>query len=826
MTRSELFLVGATYHSEEGGVVVDLFGRTPEGRSMTARVIGFEPYFILVEPTSDQLSQLRSDPDFKRLSDLTLWVGGRERPCVKVTITYPWLVPQFRDRYRKPEGTPDSEFSVLSCDIPFTHRFLYDQETAVTLAFESEPETEAHKALYTTQEVVRVVGPVAPGRPFRPPLTYISFDIENSLIDRRIFCLCGVVETDGGTAEPFRLSGPEADILRGFFRILVEKDPDIITGYNIGGYDIPLMLERAQALGLAETELTFGRNRANLSEAGERVWRAHGRVVADAWWSARQILHPKQESLQFVSMLMLGEGKLDVDRRNMDQEWAKDSASVLEYCEHDARLALRILRKLKAIDRATDMASVANLYLEEGLNGRTSTLVDSLLVRAADRRKIGVPPTHRAKRDSQIEGGYVHTIKAARYEWVIVLDFKSMYPSIIISKNICFTTLAEDGETVAPTGAHFVTRERRVGLIPEILKDLMAQRDALKRKAKEATNPEDAKYYGGLQESVKILMNSFYGVLASSFYRFTNPDIGAAITAFARQSIKEVIDTVEADGGEVIYSDTDSIFVRSKVPTLEGARAYGEELSSKFSKQGATMEFQSVFSAFFSHGAKKRYVARQVWPKEEMIVRGYETRRTDSFELQVEALNEVFGLVLDGRTEEAVKRARDLVRQVREGQVPVEKLVVARSVRAESEYNADTKDALPFLRVFKKLKEEGYDVIPGMKVAWIVTDSRKTPQEVEPVMEGRKFEGTPDCGYYAERLAQTLARVTEVFAWDADGLVRGSRQRTLGGSPGDDEPAPPPPAPVGLDSSLTALGTPTGTAALPRKRRQNKLEVA
>ncbi len=225
-------------------------------------------------------------------------------------------------------------------------------------------------------------------------------------------------------------------------------------------------------------------------------------------------------------------------------------------------------------------------------------------------------------------------------------------------------------------------------------------------------------------------------------------------------------------------------------------------MARRFTHEGVTFEFQSVFESLFSHGAKKRYVGRTVWPREEVVIRGYENRRTDAFDYQSQALLEVFDLVLSGDTDAAVRRSRELVQAVREKQVPPERLVVARSVRPESEYNASTRDALPFLRVFRQLQQEGYDVIPGMKVAWIVTDSRKSPQEVEPWIEGRAFAKEPDWEYYADRVAQTLARVTEVFDWDAASLLRGSHQRRLGAP---DEPETPAASgtPATLDTPLT-----------------------
>ncbi len=806
MRSVEMFLLEGSYVTFEDGVVVELFGRTRDERAMVARYYGFRPYFVLTEPTDETRASLQKDPEVVDVHDITTWVEGRERGAVRVTLHHPWVVPQYRDRYRK----PGEETSVLACDIPFVHRFLYDKGIGLTIAFEAEDEPEEVRSRYTVPAVVRVVTAaghdVRPAEPFRPSLRVLSFDIENSIRARTIFTICGVSEGAGKERRTFRFSAEsEREVLEKFVTLVAEDDPDVITGYNIGGYDFPLLIERAKATGLGE--LALGRDRDPPSELGERLWKIHGRVVADAWWSARKELRPKQETLQFVARTLLNDSKLDVDRRIIDEEWAKDPQRVMEYCEHDADLALRILQRLRTMEKAADMATVAQLPLEEGLNGRTSLFIDAMLIPRADQQGVGVPMNHYAGRENPIEGGYVHAIRPGIYHWVVVLDFKSMYPSIIISRNLCFTTLSPEGTTVAPSGARFLSPSVRRGLIPEILAELLANRDQFRAAGRAATSPDLAAYYDGLQNAVKILMNSFYGVLASSFYRFTNKEIGASITAFAREAITSIIRDLEADGHEVVYSDTDSVFVRSPTPSLEGARAFGESIARRFTSAGATFEFQSVYESFFSHGAKKRYVGKTVWPKDDLVVRGYETRRTDAFDYQSLALLEVFDLVLKGDTDGAIRHSRELVQAVREKKVPVESLVISRSVRAESEYNESTRDSLPFLRVYRRLREEGYDVIPGMKVAWVVTDSRHTPQEVEPWIEGRKFTKEPDWEYYADRVAQTLARVTEVFDWDAAALLRGSHQQRLGGHEPTTPAESPPAAPASLDTPLSEVGT-------------------
>ena len=805
MVSIDLFLLDGSYQAVDDGVVLELFGRSREGEAVVARYYGFRPYFLLVEPTDAERTRLGADPEVVRLEPQPVFFHGRERGAVRVTLHRPWRVPEYRKAYQG-DG---SEVRVLSCDIPFVHRFLYDKGLGLCVQFEAEEEPEEVRARYTVGKVVRVVTDggkeIRRAEAFRPSFRVLSFDIENAIRERTIYTICGVAEGGGRERRTFRLTSPdERTILMDFLRLVTEDDPDVLTGYNIGGYDFPLLAERAKALGLGP--LTLGRERSEADELGDRLWKITGRVVADAWWSARRDLRPKQESLQFVARTLLGDSKLDVDRRNITEEWRRDPNRVMEYCEHDADLALRILVRLRALDKAADLATVARMPLEEGLNGRTSQFVDAILIPRADARGVGVPPNHPRSGESAIEGGYVHSIRPGLYRWVVVLDFKAMYPSIIVAHNLCFTTLSPDGTTVAPGGARFLGPEVRRGVIPEILTELLSDRERFRAASRSAPNREVAEYYDGLQNAVKVLMNSFYGVLASSFYRFTNKEIGASITAYAREAITSIIRELEAGGFEVIYSDTDSVFVRSPVATLEGAREFAEGVARRFTAAGATFEFQSVYETFFSHGAKKRYVGRAVWPREERIVRGYETRRSDAFDYQSEALLEVFDLVLKGETDAAVRRSRELVLAVRNHEVPVDRLVIARAVRGEEEYNASTRDALPFLRVYRQLRTEGYDVVPGMRVAWVVTDSGRSPQEVEPWIEGRAFSKQPDWEYYAERVAQTLARVTEVFGWDAASLLRGSHQQRLG----SDEPELPPPGgpPTTLDSSVADLGAP------------------
>ena len=764
MGQWDIRLISASYKKMENDLAVHLYGKTQDGRSIAVRYVGFEPYFHVVDPPQDVVEMLQADDRVKRLEDVELLYKGETKKCKRVVVTYPWLVPDIRK-------TVIPKAVVLAADIPFHFRFMYDLDLGSCVRVFGE---EVEDKNYGTELVVNAER-FENIKAFHPKLKILSFDVETSLKEPKIFCICCVVKSDG-ELESRSFSGDEKTMIQDFTDYIIQFNPDVITGYNIDGFDIPQILQRAAALHMPD--LYWGRYPGALSQYNNRFWWTEGRIIIDAWWAVKRILKPKQETLNAVSKLLLGEEKHDVDPKKMDEEWESDKERVMKYCTQDAILALKVLEKVAILQRSMDLATVSKLPLDDVVNGTTSQLVDSILIRLADRSGVGVPMTMRGGEEVEtIEGGYVHEMKPGLYHWVLTLDFRSMYPSMIISKNICFTTLSRDGTIVSPTGAKFLDRSVRVGLLPTILRSLMDERAATKKAMKDAKSADERRYYDGLQEAIKILMNSFYGVLASSFYRFTDPKIGASITAFAREATKDLIRKLEGEGLKVIYSDTDSVFFLSPHPSLEESIKLGQQIAERFSGGDVVLEFEKIMEPFFSHGMKKRYVGKMVWPRQELIVRGYEMRRTDSFDLQSEVLSAVFEKVLEGDNQGAVTYTRGVIDDLMKGSIDPSKLVISRSVREESHYKAS--DRMINVRVSRKLKELGYEVVPGMKVSWIVTNSKASPQEFEPWIEGRPFTGKPDFKYYATRLSATIARVTDSFGWDERSLVSGVQQSSL-----------------------------------------------
>ena len=258
----------------------------------------------------------------------------------------------------------------------------------------------------------------------------------------------------------------------------------------------------------------------------------------------------------------------------------------------------------------------------------------------------------------------------------------------------------------------------------------------------------------------------------------------------------------------MVYSDTDSIFVKSPVgaeaPTSkpdggelldswsnakDRAIEFGNSLADQFTKEGAELEFETALSAFFSHGAKKRYVGRVVWPREEMLIRGYEVRRTDSFQLLTDTMTEMFELILDGDARSSVEMTKTVIDNLRATHVDASKLVISRSCKGKwnkkkGEWDFSVyknENGLPYVRAAKERISRGLQFTPGMKVGYIVTNASVSPMEVSAWLVEETDDKPPsyDPEYYAKRMATALGRITEAFGWDADELLRGTRQKSI-----------------------------------------------
>ena len=885
----KLGIISGRYHSvdaSKGGTdhttILEVFARCEDGRSACLLVSGMSPTFEITPLSAwkegqelpqlflDKLKRLEANEDIRSISgpEMKLTDLGM-RPIWQVTARQPFVVPSLRKSLVK------QSWQIFAGDIPFLNRLFLDNDLSMHIHAKGEiidsrdiienDEEQRLKVLkaggagrYSVDITVSCdVSDLSDCEPFQVPFKVFSFDLETSIEHEKVLCAAAWIEDmSNGTRQEFSFEGEETYIMEQLTLVVRGQDPDVITGYNIDNFDLPKLNDRmdvqAKRSDWRKRAALFGWGRVEQSEAenkrtrtgliprrqSNRAWNVAGRSIVDAWWQARMTLRPQRETLSYVSKLLFPDDeerhKMDVDASKMDQEWADRPDVVMEYCIRDAALPLDILNQLQVVRRKEAVAAVAKVSFDTAANGSSSQLVDSLIIRLADREMVAVPLTGSAEaKEGQITGGYVHDVDAGLHPWIAVLDFKSMYPSIMIGNNICYTTRidpvqsdqpAEDEPVyTAPTGARFRHQSVRKGLVPTLLENLMSQRDVHKaslKVAKEQSDSAGIMFHDSMQYAVKILMNTFYGVFASGFYRFTHRDLGSSITAWARFNIKDIISQLEQEGHHVVYSDTDSIFVRSPVP--EGSPStikqeeivaaeqgddeaqkqvdawnkakqsmldFGLEIAERYSKDSAILEYEKGLSVFFSHGAKKRYVGQVVWPNEEMLIRGYETQRTDSFSYLTNTMKQMFTFALADEGEELVKCALDRVKALKDNKVDATELILAKSCKGrvnkdgtvDFSKNYAKPDSMAQVRVAKARIALGLGFTSGMKVSYVVTDASVSPMTVKPWLETEEGGGITgyDGRFYAERLAAALGRITEAFGWNAKELIAGNKQTSL-----------------------------------------------
>ncbi|MEM6456605.1 MAG: DNA polymerase domain-containing protein [Acidobacteriota bacterium] len=427
---------------------------------------------------------------------------------------------------------------------------------------------------------------------FRPRV--LSFDIETDPRARQLYSI-GLAVAWGGDAQPSGAPAQEDVLLwspdglptpagaRGFateralLTAFVDRvraiDPDVLIGWNVIDFDLRVLERIAQRCGVA---LRFGRGgeraRTREGRSGQREAVVPGRVVLDGPATLRgAFLRYDRYGLDAVARRVLGDGKrMTGDNRGLaiDRAFREDRAHLVDYNRHDAALALRILEHLDLIALTVMRSRLTGLPMDR-VQGAVAAL-DFRYLSALHRAGVVAPTVGARGRppvapgvDADDRGGAVFEPVVGLHRDVHVFDFRSLYPTLIRTFQLdprSHVTDAGVGPAAgragggddwirAPSGAAFRRAPR--GLLPSLLDELMPRRAA----ALEGGRSIEA-------QAIKILMNSFYGVLGTSTCRFWNPALASAITAFGRALLGWTRDFVEARGHRVLYGDTDSLFVQ------------------------------------------------------------------------------------------------------------------------------------------------------------------------------------------------------------------------------------------------------------------------
>ncbi|MHA4979221.1 DNA polymerase II [Pseudomonas extremorientalis] len=499
-----------------------------------------------------------------------------------------------------------------------------------------------------------------PAPDYRPPLKLVSLDIETTAQgdlysialegcgERQVYMLGPPNKTD---TVDFKLDycDTRAQLLERLNQWLAEHDPDAIIGWNLVQFDLRVLHEHAQRLNVP---LMLGRGDEPMAwrEHGSRnhyFAAAAGRLIIDGIEALRSATWSFESfSLENVAQTLLGEGKdISTPYQRMDEinrMFAEDKPALARYNLKDCELVTRIFAKTELLKFLLERASVTGLPADR--NGGSVAAFTHLYMPLMHRQGF-VAPNLGDKPPQASPGGFVMDSRPGLYESVLVLDYKSLYPSIIRSFLIDPVGLVEglkhpdDSESVEGfRGARF-SRTRHC--LPSIVARVSEGREVAKRE-----------HNAPLSQALKIIMNAFYGVLGSSGCRFFDTRLASSITMRGHQIMRQTRQLVEAQGYEVIYGDTDSTFVwlgkaHSQVEAGRIGQAlvqhvndwWREHLHTEFGLQSALeLQYETHFTRFLmptirgaEEGSKKRYAGLVVHSdgSEDMVYKGLETVRSD-----------------------------------------------------------------------------------------------------------------------------------------------------------------------------------------------------
>lgn len=558
------FLLTQEWSDQPGGCLLSFFGRGPEGPfelRLAARPVLFVPHLCslpeAVQPLERRALALH---DFAGVPVDAIYFRHQQTLRAARAALNQAQVPVF-------EGDLDPASRYLM------ERFIHGSCTFAGTAVERDGVAVYHN-------------PQVRSGDYLPALSVMAFDIETGSAGQ-LYAI-GYHFKDGARAvrqvylaghgrrrhEPPALwCGAEANVIKRFLDDVRTLDPDILAGWNILGFDLPVLDRVSRDCGQA---LTIGRRgrEARLPAAGSRrLAEIPGRVVVDGLVFLRGMLPPLEDHrLETVARHVLGTGKTltfeGLDKQvEIDRLYREDPALLATYNLGDAELVTAIFDRLGVVDLLVSRSRIAGL-LPEHL-GRSIAAFDHFYLPRLHRKGYVAPDRADREPVEPLPGGLVLPALAGVYDHVVALDFKSLYPSVIRSFHVCpYAKLMADHDRLATPEGHYFSASHAI--LPDYIAELMA----LRARAR-------AENHAALAQAIKLLMNSFYGILGSPSSRFYDPDLARAITGTGQWILRTTRDHLEAGGRRVLYGDTDSLFVQLSADDARAPHATGARLATE-----------------------------------------------------------------------------------------------------------------------------------------------------------------------------------------------------------------------------------------------------
>jgi len=772
-------LIDISYHIDYGNPVINLWGRQENGEVAHIEVVGFQPYFYIV-PTDE--IRLLAELDNREIQwetverYLPLYYQKNKTKCIKVLVDLPGNIPKLREEL--------SQYgNIYEADILFRNKFLSDVDLHGCDNLECSNRT-VHYTEISKAEAKIIPKVMAYDIEVLPPEIGVPNPKNDQIIIISLVCNDGykklLVAKDGTDTTEREFLGSELAVLKRFIQLVKKVDPDIIIDYNGDHFDIPYIIQRLQTYNLIANIGRDNREWQQRSFGGNVETLITGRVHMDVMKIIQKNFQLANYSLAITAKEIIGKEKLDVPASKMREIWNNnDINEFLEYAEVDAKLTLDLLIETKLLDKYIAIAKISGALLHNVINGGQTQLIEPLLLKEfyKENRLFPNRPTEaemeERKKYGKYEGAFVGDPVLGLHKNIAVVDAQSLYPTSMISHNVCVTSLSEEGTIIAPNGAKYISRDIYVGIIPRVLDKLFQKRLDAKAKMKITNDKAELDYLDSIQYAIKIYLNSMYGLTGFVGSRFYIKDIAASITSIGRDAVLLAMNIIKNDGYEVFGGDTDSVFIG--MPTWRSEKDIAIELEPTLKKINDSLidPMKFLFEHFFKSGiffAKKRYILLD--NDDKYKIRGIELRRRDWAPITVKTMQRVFDLILkEDDLNGALQYAQNAISAIRNyninddnnANVSIDNFIITKKY-GRTEYT----NLQPHAELVKRLMKENRNEFGlGDRVGYIIRcgNSKELLHQKsvlpEDILNGRY---KLDSDYYINRqMFPPLERIFDVF---------------------------------------------------------------
>ena len=784
------WLIDINYDLVNSVPEIRLWGVTREGKRVVVLDRSFRPYFYVLPKSTEKLDHLidkiKSVYSAKyKVLDIKVVnrkYFGRDVKLLKVTCQIPALIPKIRDELSSLREVEE----VLEADIRFYMRYMIDNNIVPSAWHEVEvEELEKPKewqvdGVYLAKHPPRYVPEIAE----IPKLRVLAFDIEcynprgAPKPDRDPIIIISTATNDG-EIKLFLADERNNDrsTIRSFVEYVLEKDPDIIVGYNSNGFDWPYLLERCSK---HKIKLAISRTRSSPSQSVYGHFSVIGRANIDLYNYADEITEVKVRTLENIAEylgVMKKSERVLIEGVEIHKYWDDPilREKLLRYSIDDVKSIIGLADKL--LPFLIQLSNIVGLPLDQVVAASVGYRVEWHLMRQAYQYNE-VIPNRVERRYRTYKGAIVLKPKPGVHENIAVLDFSSMYPNIMISKNISPDTYIPPEEKVDLNEVYvtpelgYKFRKWPPGFYKRVLERLLKARKEVRAKMKEL-DPSSVEYriLNERQKALKIIANATYGYCGWVHARWYKREVAEATTAWGRSIIRETIKLARDIGLQVIYGDTDSIFVKYEEDKVEDLIKIIKD------KLGLEIKPDKIYIRAFFTGAKKRYCG--LLPDGRIDVVGLEAVRGDWSELAKEVQEKIIEIILkENSVDKAIEYVNDIVNKLRRGEIPMSKLIIWKTVTKRLE---EYEVRAPHVTAAKKLLSAGYMLTTGDKVGYIVTNKggSSLADRAEPYIFVKDYSEIDIDYYINKQVIPAAMRILSYFGVREEQLISAKRQKSL-----------------------------------------------